>query len=110
MKRIALALAGSAAALGVLLAQPPAAETTPQGVTIQACDRYDDLKSQLGRQFKEVPTAFGLQMNGHLLQVFVSEETGTWTIISTAPSGVSCIVAAGESWEDLPSPDDDPMA
>ena len=41
-------------------------------------------------------------MNGKLIQVFVSTETGTWTIISTAPTGVSCIVAAGESWETLP--------
>ena len=108
MKRSVLALAGAAAILGVL--GPPLAAQTSRGVVVQACDEYGSLKERLGEQFKEVPAAFGLGMNGNLIQVFVSAETGTWTIISTAPTGVSCIVAAGESWEILPDPSDSPFA
>ena len=44
------------------------------------------------------------------LQLYVSQETGTWTLLSTSPSGVSCIVGAGENWEILPEPNDDPYA
>jgi hypothetical protein len=37
--------------------------------------------------------------NGNVLQVFASPDTGTWTIVSIAPSGLSCVLAAGQSWE-----------
>jgi hypothetical protein len=54
--------------------------------------------------------AFGLQSNGNLLQVYSSEEKGTWTVVSTTPTGMSCIVAAGKRWESLPLTSNDPMA
>ena len=43
----------------------------------------------------------GLQSNGALIQVFASKDGMTWTIISTRPDGVSCIVALGQHWEAL---------
>jgi len=54
--------------------------------------------------------AFGLQSNGNLLQVYASEDKNTWTVVSTTPAGLSCIVAAGKSWESLPFLKNDPMA
>ena len=45
----------------------------------------------------------GLQADGRLVQVFASLQSGSWTIVTTAPSGLACIVAAGRSWESLPA-------
>jgi hypothetical protein len=42
--------------------------------------------------------------------VYFSEEKDTWTVVSTTPNGVSCIVAAGKRWESLPLVKNDPMA
>lgn len=109
MKRIALPFVGLAAIVGGSLVAPVAAQA-PGTAPVRACGQYDDIATQLGQHFAEIPKAFGLQQNGHLLQVFVSEETGTWTIVSTTPAGVSCIVAAGESWETLPVSADDSLA
>ena len=109
MRRIALPFVGLAAIAGGSLGWPVAAQA-PGTAPAHACGQYDDIASQLGQHFSEIPKAFGLQQNGHLIQVFVSEETGTWTIVSTTPAGVSCIVAAGKSWETLPISADDSLA
>jgi hypothetical protein len=42
--------------------------------------------------------------------VYASEEKGTWTVVSTTPNGLSCIVAAGKTWESLPLIKTDPLA
>jgi hypothetical protein len=52
----------------------------------------------------------GLQADGRLVQVFASLQSGSWTIVTTAPSGLACIVAAGRSWESLPAKTGDPTA
>ncbi len=115
MKRVVFAVAGALSLAGLTLvgvgalAQPEVVEVE-QAAVIEACDTFNNIADRLGQQFKEVPAAFGLQVNGNLLQVFVAAETGSWTILSTAPSGMSCIVAAGESWETFPVTDSDPMA
>ena len=44
----------------------------------------------------------GLANNGGVLEILVSQSSESWTIIVTMPNGVSCLVAAGESWEMLP--------
>jgi hypothetical protein len=36
-----------------------------------------------------------------LIEVLTSAK-GSWTIISTQPSGHSCLVAAGEHWVNVP--------
>jgi hypothetical protein len=43
-----------------------------------------------------------LSRNGNVLEVLKSDKAGTWTIIVTRPNGMSCVVASGEAWEELP--------
>ena len=43
----------------------------------------------------------GLASNGSMIEIFASPN-GSWTIVMTQPDGVTCLMAAGESWEDLP--------
>ena len=65
------------------------------------CSGYDRIRRELDEEYAEEPVSLGLQSNGRLLQVFTSEETGTWTIVSMAPNGTACVVAAGDNWESL---------
>ena len=102
-------LTGPAVLVGLALAQPLAAETEP-GPQRPACHSYIEIARQLDSRYGEKPVSIGLQGNGHLLQVFASKDTGSWTILSMAPNGLACIVAAGRSWETLPLPSSDPQA
>ena len=38
---------------------------------------------------------------GAVMEVFASDDTGTWTITVTLPNGLTCLIAAGESFEVL---------
>ena len=71
---------------------------------------HAEIEQMLDQKFAEIPAALGLQSNGHLVQVYASKDGATWTIVTTRPDGVSCIVAAGKSWESLPFIKTDPMA
>ena len=68
------------------------------------CVAHDKLAKQLGQKHGEQPVAMGLASNGALMEVFSSKEGVSWTIVLTKPNGVSCIMAAGESWMDVPKP------
>jgi hypothetical protein len=74
------------------------------------CHNAIEIARQLSSKYDEAPVAFGLQSNGNLLQVYSSSQKDTWTVVSTTPTGVSCIVAAGKRWESLPAVNNDPAA
>lgn len=80
------------AAVAVLL--PVSAIAAPM-----ACSPRDDVVGQLASKFKEAPVAIGLANNGGLIEVLTAGDGATWTIIITMPNGVSCLVAAGEDWQ-----------
>jgi len=108
MRRLALFTGITALASGVF-AGPAASQSQNQGVRMP-CHNAVEIAKQLSSKYDEAPVAFGVQSNGNLLQVYASEDKGTWTVVSTTPAGVSCIVAAGKSWENIPFEKDDPMA
>lgn len=65
------------------------------------CGERQHLISHLGRAYSEQPSNLGVAATGNLIEVLTSDN-GTWTILVTDPKGVTCVVAAGESWETLP--------
>lgn len=69
------------------------------------CTTYDKLTEALGGKFGEKRKAIGLVSSSGLMEVFVSDK-GTWTVIVTSPRKVSCVVAAGHSWDEPPAPKD----
>lgn len=79
--------------------------TTPgaQGVpTDLACGSREEMTDRLKQSFGEVQTGLGLISGAQVLEVWSSDETGTWTILMTDISGQSCLVAAGDSWKTVP--------
>lgn len=75
------------------------------------CGPRDRFVAHLEKKHAEYPMAMGLAASGRVVEV-LGAENGSWTIIITEPGGQSCVIAAGEAWENLPrrpvSPPGDP--
>jgi len=65
------------------------------------CASRDVVVAQLSDKYGESRQSIGLGSNDAVVEVFASTATGTWTITVTLPSGRTCIVAAGSSFEAL---------
>ena len=64
------------------------------------CMRRDDLANTLHDKYGEVPVGHGLTTNGRLLEIFASLN-GSWTLVLTWPSNVSCIYRVGQDWSEI---------
>lgn len=62
------------------------------------CAPRDTAVEYLSEQWGEAIVGAGLESPTSILEVWVAEETGTWTIVRTTPDGMSCIVASGTDW------------
>jgi hypothetical protein len=83
-----------ATALSLLAATPAAnAEET------RACAERSRVVQKLEQKFGETLRSLGLHRDDGLVEVYASEETGTWTILMTRPDGTTCLLAAGQRWE-----------
>lgn len=90
---LALGLAGLAPAAS--LAEPSATGTTEAPM----CGTYDELRGFLRERFDERPTSVGLADDGTVMQVFASEDAGTWTMVSVDRQGHACVLATGQAWQ-----------
>jgi len=73
------------------LSNPSAAQSP------MACEVRDKITSTLKKDYAELPVSAGLDNAGRMIEVFASNE-GSWTILMTMPTGVSCLLATGENW------------
>ena len=65
-----------------------------------ACGDRTSLLKTLSDKYKEVPRALGLSSSGKAMFEVYTSKKGTWTILMTTTTGVTCIMAAGHSWEE----------
>jgi hypothetical protein len=65
----------------------------------EACAPRDQIVQKLIGDFKEHQQAVGYVNDDAVLEVFVSGN-GSWTIIATGTDGNSCVLSAGEDWDD----------
>lgn len=63
-----------------------------------------DLYAALHERYGEAQQFFGLSGSA-VLEMWANRETGSWTLISTSPNGVSCLIAAGEAFQPVPQGD-----
>lgn len=75
--------------------------TLPATAQQLPCGNRDEMVKSLFSQYREQPRAMGLANQTAIIEVFTSK-SGSWTILVTRPDGASCIVSAGEAWEDIP--------
>lgn len=95
MNRIATGGLGLAALTAVGLISQSATAVTET----QICGSRQDIVEQLGMQFAETQKAVGLLGEDAMIEIFVSDQ-GSWTILTTDVNGISCMMAAGEAWDD----------
>jgi len=95
MNKTIFAIAGAAAILLGLMSSKVHAEAQ----TI--CGDRTDFVEKLKDGYAEEPVSLGLAANGSAIELFTAE-SGTFSIIITQPNGVSCLVASGEEWLELP--------
>ncbi|WP_420862693.1 hypothetical protein [Algirhabdus cladophorae] len=65
------------------------------------CAERDAVVERLASGYGETRQSMGLGANNAVVEVFASDETGTWTITVTNPQGVTCLVASGQHFEEL---------
>ena len=82
-----------------LLSVPFAAQA--QG---QNCGARESVIERLASKYGESRQSIGMAPKGRVIEVFASLETGTWTITVTMPNGTMCLVASGQSYEELDEP------
>lgn len=100
-----LALVTGALALVTSL-QPQSASAQAQ----MACAPHKAVVAKLGETFKEHAASLGLAANGHMMQIYSTPSGETWTLVSTSPAGMSCILASGKHWQSIKPHADDPAA
>ena len=67
----------------------------------QSCGNRELVVERLTTKYGESRQSIGMAPQGRVVEVFASEETGTWTITVTMPSGITCLVASGQNYENL---------
>ena len=80
--------------VGGLFSTPAAAQ--------RVCGDRGSIAGKLEFNYSEGPVAMGLSMDGSVIEVFASN-SGSFTILKTHPSGVTCVIVTGENWEGMSS-------
>lgn len=56
---------------------------------------------RLADKYGESRQSIGIGAQGAVVEVFASQDTGSWTITVTSTNGMTCLVASGQSFETL---------
>lgn len=92
-----LHLAALTAATAIYLA----AATDVLAQSVRNCGPRGQVMDRLAQGYGETRQSIGLGANNSVVEVFASNDTGTWTITVTSATGVTCLVASGQSFEEL---------
>lgn len=65
------------------------------------CAARESVVDRLADGYGETRQSVGLGSNNSIVEVFASDETGSWTITVTVPGGLTCLVASGQSFESV---------
>lgn len=77
------------------------AMATPVFGQPSACAERAKVVERLTSDYGETVQSMGLGANNGMMEVFASEETGSWTITVTLPSGQTCLIASGQHFEKI---------
>jgi hypothetical protein len=86
---------GFGLALGLALA----GSFATQGLAAEKCGEREKIVKALSEKFQESRRAMGLVSAQSVMEIYMSPK-GTWTMLVSDTKGKSCIVAAGENWQE----------
>ena len=79
--------------LAAVLAATQIAHSAPQ------CDSRDAVNALLADRYGETRRSVGIAGQSAVMELFASDETGTWSITMTMPDGLMCLMASGSNYE-----------
>ncbi len=82
-------------------------------VTVKAqpvCMPHDEFRVELHTNFSETPVAIAIANNGALIELYAKRDKSSWTLVMTRPSGLSCVLVAGEELNELPTREEERIA
>lgn len=94
-----LHLTALGAATAVLMTIATQGHAQGQTAGTRNCAPREAVVERLAEGYGETRQSIGLGANNAVVEVFASDETGTWSITVTAPGGLTCLVASGQSFE-----------
>src|SRR5262245_24622610 len=68
----------------------------------EQCGPRDQVVKVLNAKYQESQRALGLINEKAMMEVYISAR-GTWTMVVTNEAGMSCVLAAGEAWDEMPA-------
>ncbi|SNR46755.1 hypothetical protein [Puniceibacterium sediminis] len=83
---------------GAVLALNVAGPALAQG---NNCAPREKVVDRLASKYGETRQSIGLGTDNAVVEVFASDDTGTWTITVTRTDGMTCLVASGQAFEAL---------
>lgn len=82
--------------IALAIAATPVAAAEPA-----ACESYAKVLDMLSNQYSmtKVGTGNAGPDDKAIVEVYASRKTGTWAVIGTNDTGVTCIIVAGTAWD-----------
>lgn len=68
------------------------------------CAPRETVLERLAQRYGETRQSVGLGRDNSMVEVFASLQSGSWTITVTTPTGLTCLIASGQSFEPLEEP------
>lgn len=65
------------------------------------CAPRERVVKRLAEGYGETRRSMGLGANNAVIEVFASDESGSWTITVTMANGLTCLIASGQAYEAL---------
>lgn len=62
------------------------------------CGRREEVVQRLTGAYGETRRGLGIQHGQAVVEVYASDDTGSWTIILSTPEGLACLLATGSDW------------
>lgn len=75
--------------------------TSPTEAQQGQCFPKEAVVQNLGKEYGETPIWEGVNPQA-LIQIFVNQETRSWTIVGITPQGLACLLSSGDGWEPIP--------
>lgn len=84
----------------ILIALPIFALISGTAFGHDLCGERTVVVANLNKNYSEVLVSMGLENTGSVIEVLAAP-SGSFTILITQPNGLSCVMVAGENWENV---------
>jgi hypothetical protein len=83
---------------------PLFAALLPLPAIAQQCADRATVESLLRDRYGETVQSQGLDVNGTMMHVWANLQTGSWSVTATNAGGLTCLVGAGNYYENVNEP------